>query len=129
MSMPNSAHIAAMPGKRGRTRCGSRWRQIEIDVRMPGLFHLRDDRPADDVARSQFGPLVVVGHEAVAVAIDQLGPFAAHRLGDQVAAAAGDVQHRGMELHELHVAQFGPGAIGHAPWPSPVATSGLVVSR
>ena len=38
--------------------------------------------------------------------------FAAHGLGDQAAAAAGDVQHRGMELHELHVPQLGAGAIG-----------------
>ena len=38
--------------------------------------------------------------------------FAAHRFGDQAAAAAGDVEHGRMELHELHVAQLGAGAIG-----------------
>ena len=46
------------------------------------------------------------------VAVDQPRAFAAHRFGDQAAAAAGDVEHRGMELHELHVAQLGAGAIG-----------------
>ena len=88
-------------------------RQVEIDVRMPRLFHLADDGQADHVARGQFAARIVVGHEAVAVAIDQPGAFAARGLADQVPAAAGDVQHRGMELHELHVAQFGAGAIGH----------------
>ena len=87
-------------------------RQVEIDVRVPRLLHLRDDRLADHVARGQLAARIVLGHEAMAVAIDQPGPFAAHRLGDQAAAAAGDVQHGGMELHELHVAQFGAGAIG-----------------
>ena len=51
-------------------------------------------------------------HEALAVLVAQVGPFAADRLADEVAAGAGDVEHRGMELHELHVAQLGAGAIG-----------------
>ena len=80
---------------------------------MPRLFHLADDGQADHVARGQLAARIVVGHEAVAVAIDQPRPFAARGLADQAAAAAGDVEHRGMELHELHVAQLGPGAIGH----------------
>ena len=86
---------------------------VEVDVRMPGALHLADNRRADHVARGQFRAGVVVGHEAVAVAVHQMGPFAAHRFGDQVAAAAGDVEHRGMELDELHVAQLGAGPIGH----------------
>ena len=87
-------------------------RQVEIHVRVPRLLHLADDGQADHVARGQLAARIVVGHEAVAVAIDQPGPFAAGGLADQAAAAAGDVEHRGMELHELHVAQLGPGAIG-----------------
>ncbi len=87
-------------------------RQIEIDVRVPRLLHLADDRPAHHVARGQLRPGIVLGHEAAAVAIDEVRPFAPHGLGDQVAAGAGDVEHRGMELHELHVAQLGPGAEG-----------------
>ena len=53
-----------------------------------------------------------VGHEAVAVLVAQVRPFAAHRLADQEAARAGDVEHRRVELHELHVAQLGAGAVG-----------------
>jgi hypothetical protein len=37
--------------------------------------------------------------------------FAADRLGDQVAATAGNVKYGGMELHEFHIPQFGSGAI------------------
>ena len=113
MSRPNSAQVARDAREtRLRTRSRIEVRQVEIDVRMPRLFHLADDRLAHHVARGQLAARVVVGHEAVAVAIDEPGPFAAHRFGDQAAAAAGDVQHRGMELHELHVAQLGAGAIG-----------------
>ena len=86
--------------------------QIEKHARLPRLFHLRDDRLAHHIARRELGPLVVIGHEPPARRIDQPRAFAAHGLGDQAAAAAGDVQHRRMKLHELHVAQFGPGAIG-----------------
>src|SRR5262249_58513973 len=31
---------------------------------------------------------------------------------DEEAAGAGQVEHGGVELHELHVAQLGPGAVG-----------------
>ena len=111
MSMPNSAHVRAMPGNRFRTRSGVQMAQIQKHARLPRLLHLRDDRPAHDVARRQLGPLVVVGHEPPAGRVDQPRAFAAHRFGDQAAAAAGDVQHRRMKLHELHVAQLGAGAI------------------
>ena len=47
---------------------------IEIDVRMPRFFHLRDDGPADHVARGQLAARIVIGHEAMAVAIDQSAP-------------------------------------------------------
>ena len=128
MSMPNSAHVRAMPGNRFRTRSGVEVAQVEKHARLPRLLHLRDDRLADDVARGELGPLVVVGHEPPAGRIDQPRAFAAHRFGDQAAAAAGDVQHRRMKLHELHVAQLGAGAIGER---MAVAggDSGFVVSR
>ena len=63
-------------------------------------------------SRSELAAQIEVDHEAVAAAIDQPRPFAPHGLGDQAAAAAGDVEHGGMELHELHVAQLGAGAKG-----------------
>ena len=102
-----------MPGKRLRTNAGVEVRHVEIDAGVPRLFHLADDRLRDDVARGQLGPRVVLRHEPHAVLIDQPAPFAADRLGDQAAAAAGDVEHRRVELHELHVAELRPGAVGH----------------
>ena len=38
---------------------------------------------------------------------------AADRLGDQAPGAAGDVEHRGVELHELHVAELRTRSPGH----------------
>ena len=101
-----------MPGNRARDAGRIEMRQVEIHVGVFGLLHLADDRQADDVARRQLAAGIVLGHEAMAVAVDQPGAFAAGGLADQVTAAAGDVQHRGVELHELHVAQLGAGAIG-----------------
>ncbi len=88
-------------------------RQVQINVRMPGLFHLANDGQAHHVPRGKFAARIVVGHEAPAVAVDQPGPGPARGLGDQVPAAACYIQHRGMELHELHVSQFRACAIGH----------------
>ena len=112
MSRSNSAQIAAMPGNRDKHPLRIEMRHVEIDVRMPRLLHLADDGQADHVAGRKLGAGIVVGHETMAVAIDQVRAFAAGGLADQAAAAAGDVQHRGVKLHELDVAQLGPRAIG-----------------
>jgi hypothetical protein len=40
-------------------------------------------------------------------------PLAAHRLADERARCAGDVQRRRVELHERHVRNAGAGAEGH----------------
>ena len=64
------------------------------------------DRPGDDVPRGEFRPRVEVWHEPATITIDQPRARAADRFGDQAAGTAGDVEHRGMELHELHVAEF-----------------------
>ena len=104
-----------MPGNRARTvaasKCdrsrytfGCRVRSIWVTI-----ARLTTSRGRQLAAR------VVLFHEAHAVAVDQPGSLAAHGFGDQAAAAAGDVQHGGMKLHELHVAQFGPGAITRSP--------------
>ena len=72
------AELGADRGDAGKPRADRgrvEVRQVEIDVRVPGRLHLRDDRPADHVARRQFAALVVVGHEAMAVAIDQVAPL------------------------------------------------------
>ena len=81
------AELGAHRGNAGKPRqhpAGVQVRQIEIDVGVPGPLHLADDGQADDVAGGQFAAGIVVGHEAVAVAIDQPGPFAAGGLADQV---------------------------------------------
>ena len=86
---------------------------VEEHVREVRLADLLDDRPADDVARRELAVLVIVGHEAVAVAVDEVRAFAAHGFGDQRAAGAGDVERRRVELHHLHVLQRRPGAVRH----------------
>ena len=45
------------------------------------------------------------------VLVAQIRPFAADRFADEEPARPGDVKHGRMELHELHVAQLGAGAI------------------
>ena len=95
-----------------RDELGVEMTQVKIHVCVPRLLHLADDRLRNNVARRQFAALVVVVHEAVAVSVDQVSSFAAEGFGDQTAAAAGDVQHGGMELHELHVPHLGTGPVG-----------------
>ena len=46
-------------------------RQIEIHVRMARFLHLRHDRAAHHVARRELSSIIVLGHEAQAIAIDQ----------------------------------------------------------
>ena len=77
---------------------------------MTGFRHLSSDRPADDVARSEFRGCVVIRHEPVAGDVPQKRPLAPDRFRNEMPRTSGDVQHRGMKLNELHVAQFGPGA-------------------
>ena len=101
-----------MPGNRCAHQRRVEVRQVEVDVGVLRPLHAADDRLGHDVARRQFGPRIVVGHEALAVLVAQVRPFAADRLADEVAARAGDVEHGRVELHELHVAQLGPGAVG-----------------
>lgn len=86
---------------------------VEIDVREIRFADLGDDRPADDVARGEFEGWVIILHEAVAVAIDEVAAFAADGFGDEGAACAGDVEGRGVELDHLHVLESRAGAVGH----------------
>ena len=91
--------------------------RVEPDMVDAVLLHLEVDRPGHDVARRQFGALVVGRHEALA---DPVGPrqvqgraLAAQRLGDQEAALLRVVQAGRVELDELHVADPAAGAPGH----------------
>ncbi len=53
-------------------------------------------------------------HEAFAGGVAQVGALAAQRLGDELhGLLAGHGQPRGVELHELEVADGGAGAVGH----------------
>ena len=58
-------------------------RNIEIDAIEAALFHLEVDGARHDIARCEFGALVVGGHEARAVGQFQQSTFAAHRFGNQ----------------------------------------------
>ena len=86
---------------------------VQIDLRVVGPEHVPQDGPRNDVARGQLRVGVVVLHEGAAAAIAQLGAGAADRLADQRAARAGQVERRGMELHELHVHELRARAPGH----------------
>ncbi len=56
---------------------------------------------------------VVFLHEAMAVAIDEIGAFAADGFGDEGAAGAGDVEGGGVELDHLHILERCAGTVGH----------------
>ena len=88
-------------------------RQIEKNVRRVRFRHLTDDRAADDVARREFAPFVVIGHKAVAVFVDEPSAFAAHRFGDETAAPPGDVKNGRVKLDEFKVATDRSGAKRH----------------
>ena len=92
---------------------------VEPHVRAALLVHPPRDRLGDHVARREVGELVLALHEAVALAVDQEGALAAHRLGDQRLLPAGvgaELHHGRVELHELQVAQHrtGPQRQRHA---------------
>ena len=84
--------------------------QVEIHTGVLRFLHLFGDRLADDVSRGELFQFVVVGHEPVPVAVDQVRVLAPNSFGNQVPCAAGDVEDRRVKLHELHVAQQSPRA-------------------
>ncbi len=113
MSRSKLRQSRSIPGKRPSDRVGIEVREVEVDVGVLGLGHLGGDRQRDVVARRQLGQRVVGRHEALAEPVAQIGPFAPQGFGQEMACRAGEVEHRGMELHEFHVAQLGARAIGH----------------
>jgi hypothetical protein len=92
-------------------------RRVEPDVVEAVLLHLEVDRAGDDVARRQFGALVVRGMKRAAspsmFGSSRMRALAAQRLGDQEAALLRVVQAGRVELDELHVADPAAGAPGH----------------
>ena len=90
-------------------------RQVEVYIRMLCVTHHFGDGPGNDITRRQFRSIVEGWHESPPFAIDETGAGTANGLGDQTAGAASDIEHRGMKLHELHVANLGasPPSEGH----------------
>ncbi len=85
-----------------------------MDIIQPVALDLAVDRPRHDIARGQFGALVIVGHEAVpGFGMLEDSALAAHRLGDQEILDLQMVQARRVELHEFHVADACAGAPRH----------------
>ncbi len=91
--------------------------QMQVDVVAVGadaaaLADLDGHRAADHVAAGQvLGRGRVALHEALALGVGEVAALAAHALGDE---AAGAVDARRVELHELHVLQRQAGAQHHA---------------
>jgi hypothetical protein len=91
---------------------------VALDLGIDGAGH--------DVARGQFQPLVIIGHEALAgPRIDQPPALAAHRLGDEEVLDLQIVEAGRVELHHFHVAHPAPARQAMA-MPSPVAPRGAV---
>ena len=86
---------------------------IEKDMGELGFGHLCEHGAGDDIARREFGHGVIIGHEAVAVAVDELCAFSADGFRHQGSRGAGNVDGGGMELDHFHIAGDGAGAVGH----------------
>ena len=108
-------HAAELRAHRLRPQMAHR--DIDAAVgRGPALAHLREDRPADDIAGCALARVVVIEHEAAPVAVEQVAagaaqPFLQHRAG-HARVRAGEQAGR-VELHHLHVAQGQAAAQGH----------------
>ena len=74
---------------------------------------MREYRAADDVTRGEFGFFVEVFHELAAFAVDEDRAFASEGFGDKCPGGAGDVECRGVELHEFEIAEDGARAVCH----------------
>lgn len=65
------------------------------------------------IPRSELGKTMLLLHEALAAVVHQHRTLAANGLRDQGQRILGRVQRRGMELHELHVAQLHARPVRH----------------
>ena len=77
MSRSKLRQSRSIPGKRRRMRLGVEVREVEVDVGVLGLGHLGGDRQRDVVAGGQLGERMIGGHEPLADAVAEVGPFAA----------------------------------------------------
>ncbi len=86
---------------------------IEEDVREPGSANLLNDATTHNVARGQFSVVVVLGHESMAVPVDEFATLAADSFGNKCAGGTGDIKRRRMKLHHLHVFEHRARPPGH----------------
>ena len=76
-------------------------------------FHLVDNGTRYHIARCKFSHGMVLRHEATHLEIAQVSALTPQGFGEEKAGSALQIQRRGMELNELHVADLGAGAKGH----------------
>src|SRR5581483_6783006 len=90
-------------------------REIEINGSVRALHQVKlvSDRAGNHVARRKLGQLVILRHEALQLEVAQVAALAAQSFGEEETRSALEEQRRGVELHELHVPDFGSGAKGH----------------
>ncbi len=86
------------------------------------------DGSCDDIARSEFGILVLTNHKTFACRIDQVGTMPAQGFGCQRGRILADIERGGVELDEFRVSDDGSARAAIA-MPSPLASAGLVVTR
>ncbi len=86
--------------------------RVEPDVVAAAALHDVLDLAAHDVARRELGKRVHAEHEALFVAVEQVGALASQRLGDEEARRRLVVERGGVELHELEVGDLGARAPG-----------------
>ena len=95
---------------------------VEEDAVQTVFLHLEIDRAGDDVARSEFGAWIVIGHEAISVGQPQDSAFAPHGFADQKGFRLGMVETGWVKLDELHVRDPAACAPGHR---DPVSRRGV----
>src|SRR5208282_180657 len=89
---------------------------VEINMRAAGAVHLAGDGACDDVARREFLALMIALHESLQVNVAKNSAIAAEGFTQDKTRGAFNGQSGGMELHEFHVRENGPGVVsnGHA---------------
>ena len=86
---------------------------VQVDAVGAGLFHLQVDGPGHRVPGGQVFQGVVLLHEGPPGAVDEDGALAPERLGDEEILGRHVIEAGGVELDEFHVADPGPGPVGH----------------
>ncbi len=86
---------------------------VQVDAVGAAFFHLQVDGPGHRVPGGQVFQGVVLLHEGAAGPVDEDGPLAPERLGDEEILGRQVIEAGGVELDEFHVADPGPGPVGH----------------